>query len=109
MFAYYSLWRTIVQVRTLRVMRKMSEQSPEEALEESLRRMFAGAVVDCRRRCAVSQERLAELTGLSTSYVSLIERGQRNLTVLTAAKIAAAFGLKLSEFVSYAEANHALT
>jgi transcriptional regulator with XRE-family HTH domain len=71
--------------------------------EDALRRMFAVAISECRDNLNLSQEGLAERTGLSTSYLSLLERGKRNLTVLTAARIAAACNLKLSEFVVLAE------
>ncbi len=71
--------------------------------EKMLRGMFAAAITRCRDSSEVSQERLAELTGLSVSYISLLERGQRNLTVWTAARIADAFQMKLSQFVGLAE------
>lgn len=71
--------------------------------EDALRRMFAATIYKVRKESKLSQEGLAERTGLSTTYVSLLERGQRNLTVLTAARIAAACNLKLSEFVVLTE------
>ena len=78
--------------------------------EKALRRMFAAAITHGRGAGtpeAISQETLAELTGLSTSYISLLERGQRNLTVWAATRIAAACGLRLSEFVALAESKGA--
>lgn len=75
----------------------------EHPSEKALRRMFALAILQSRTDCALSQERLAELSGLSTSYISLLERGQRNLTMFSAARIAAACELKLSELVLIAE------
>lgn len=71
--------------------------------EQALRRMFATAISTRRRELGLSQEALAELTDMSTSYIGLLERGQRNLTVLAASKIANASGMKLSEFVTLAE------
>ena len=71
--------------------------------EDALRRVFAVAISESRKKLKLSQEGLAERTGLSTAYLSLLERGKRNLTVLTAARIAAACNLKLSEFVVLAE------
>lgn len=53
---------------------------------------------------SVSQEMLAEASELSLSYVSLLERGQRNLTVFSAAKLAAALGMQTSQLVMNAEA-----
>ncbi|MBX3655911.1 MAG: helix-turn-helix transcriptional regulator [Ramlibacter sp.] len=51
----------------------------------------------------MSQEELAALTDMSTSYISLLERSQRNMTMLTASKLATAFALELSAFVALAE------
>jgi transcriptional regulator with XRE-family HTH domain len=78
-------------------------RSGDRRLEEELRQMFAVAIVQCRRNSDMSQERLAELSDMSTSYISLLERGQRNLTILAAARIAGAFGMRLSELVTLAE------
>lgn len=67
--------------------------------------MFAAAVLQCRKNSDMSQEKLAELSGLSTSYISLLERGQRNLTVYAAARIAEACEVRLSDLVLLAEAS----
>ena len=74
-----------------------------DPIEQALRLMFASAISKCRRDLDLSQEALAELTDMSTSYISLLERGQRNLTILAASKIANAYGMKLSDFVALAE------
>lgn len=44
-----------------------------------------------------SQEKLALLAGINTAYVGQIERGEKNATVRSAAKIAKALELSLSE------------
>ncbi|MBU1360124.1 MAG: helix-turn-helix transcriptional regulator [Gammaproteobacteria bacterium] len=72
--------------------------------QKDLRKAFALAIEERRTELGLSQERLAELADLSLSYVSLLERGQRNLTVFSAAKLAAALGMKVSELVVRAEA-----
>ena len=71
---------------------------------KDLRRAFAQAIVERRTELTVSQEMLAEACELSVSYVSLLERGQRNLTVYSAAKLAAALGMQTSQLVMLAEA-----
>lgn len=38
-------------------------------IEHGLRRMFASAISKCRRDLGLSQEALAELTDMSTSYI----------------------------------------
>jgi transcriptional regulator with XRE-family HTH domain len=80
----------------------MSEPAIDPS-EKALRRMFAIAISKCRKDLDLSQEALAELTDMSTSYISLLERGRRNLTVLAASRLANAYGMKLSDFVALAE------
>ena len=63
--------------------------------EDELRQAFAKAIVQLRTEQGMSQEKLAEEAELSLSYISLLERGQRNLTVLAAAKIAQEKNLKV--------------
>ncbi|HET9895553.1 MAG TPA: helix-turn-helix transcriptional regulator [Streptosporangiaceae bacterium] len=58
-----------------------------------------------RRRTAIdmSQERLAELAGLERAYVSALERGKRNPTLLTQQKIAAALTVPLHRLIAETE------
>ena len=72
--------------------------------QKDLRRAFAVAIEECRSELAVSQEKLAESADLSLAYISLLERGQRNLTVYSAAKLTVAFGMHTSQLVLRAEA-----
>jgi transcriptional regulator with XRE-family HTH domain len=71
--------------------------------EKDLRRAFAVAIEERRAELSISQEKLAEASDLSLSYISLLERGQRNLTVYSAAKLAAALGMPTSQLVIRAE------
>ena len=71
--------------------------------EKDLRRAFAVVIEECRAELSMSQEKLAESSDLSLSYISLLERGQRNLTVYSAAKLAAALGMRTSQLVARAE------
>lgn len=82
----------------------MQKSRAKPPSEKDLRRAFAQAIVERRDDLDVSQEMLAETSELSVSYVSLLERGQRNLTVYSAAKLAAALGMQTSQLVLLAEA-----
>lgn len=46
-----------------------------------------------------SQEKLAELAGFHTTYVSSVERGERNVTLLTILRLAKALKVDPAELV----------
>lgn len=64
---------------------------------------FGLAVRRRRTEVGVSQERLADLAQVERAYVSALERGKRNPTLLTQQRIAAALGVSLQQLVADAE------
>jgi transcriptional regulator with XRE-family HTH domain len=63
-----------------------------------------GKVIRRRRESMnVTQEAFAELTDFDRTYISLIERGKRNLSVLNLQVIASALNRKVSELLKEAE------
>ena len=50
---------------------------------------------DVRQRKGLSQEKLGELAGLHRTFVSMIERGERNVTIATVEKLAEALGCRM--------------
>ena len=58
-------------------------------------------------RCSknISQEKLAEISGLHRTYISSLERGKRNPTLLTLLAISKALDVSLAELLSFNE-NH---
>lgn len=51
----------------------------------------------------ISQERLAELSGLDRTYVSGIERGERNPSLTNILKLVAALDVRVSDLATRAE------
>jgi transcriptional regulator with XRE-family HTH domain len=56
-----------------------------------------------REKLELSQEELAEASGLHPTYVGMIERAQRNVTVLKLAQIAKALRVTGSSLLAEAE------
>lgn len=63
-----------------------------------------GAVVrQLREATGLSQEELAEQSGLHRTYISLVERGRRNITVDALSQIAEALNVYPSRLIAEAE------
>jgi transcriptional regulator with XRE-family HTH domain len=52
-----------------------------------------------RERVGVSQEKLAEMAGLHRTYVSSIERGKRNISLLNIERLASALEVPMAELL----------
>lgn len=59
--------------------------------------VFAENIKRLRLANGISQEALADLAGLHRTYIGAVERGERNITLINANKIAEALGAKLSD------------
>lgn len=64
------------------------------------RRLLGEAIRAERRKAAVSQEKLAEKAGLSTVFISRVERGKESPSVDSLVKIARALGVRVRELVN---------
>jgi transcriptional regulator with XRE-family HTH domain len=60
--------------------------------ELTTRKLFARNVRALRRAREISQEELADAAELSRTYVSSVERGERNISIDNIGKLAAALG-----------------
>lgn len=59
---------------------------------------FGERLREIRTKKGVSQEALAELAGLHRTYVSSIERGERNISIVNIAKLAEALEVPIRDF-----------
>ncbi len=62
-----------------------------------LLKKFGDRVRELRLQRKLSQEELAEIAGVHRTYIGMIERGEKNITLLNIAKLAKA--LKISLFL----------
>ncbi|MEX2122119.1 MAG: helix-turn-helix transcriptional regulator [Pirellulales bacterium] len=60
---------------------------------------FGRKLRDTRLRIGISQERLAELAGLHRTYVSGVERGERNISLVNIERLAKALGVSMADLM----------
>jgi transcriptional regulator with XRE-family HTH domain len=60
---------------------------------------FGARLRAVRQKKGISQERLAELAGLHRTYVSSVERGERNISLLNIRRLATALGIAMSDLM----------
>lgn len=64
-----------------------------------MRKLVGRNLARLRRRKNMTQERLAEISGFSQQYISGVEQGRRNPTVVTLYELAQALGVSHVELV----------
>ncbi|MBX3298785.1 MAG: helix-turn-helix transcriptional regulator [Acidobacteria bacterium] len=64
--------------------------------DHDLLKTFGKRIRSLRTARGLSQEKLAELTGFHRTYIGMIERGERNLSLTNVAVFADTFGLSIS-------------
>lgn len=57
---------------------------------------FGKTVRDARLKRNLSQEKLGELAGLHRTYIGMVERAEKNITLKNIQKIAKALSLRIS-------------
>jgi transcriptional regulator with XRE-family HTH domain len=61
-----------------------------------IRSQFGARLREIRLAKELSQEKLADLAGLHRTFVSMVERGERNVTLATVQKFATALGCRMA-------------
>ncbi len=64
-------------------------------------KQFGKKVREERTRKGLSQERLGELAKVHRTYIGMIERAEKNITITNMEKIARALGLKVNDLVDF--------
>ncbi len=65
-----------------------------------MRKLVGRNAARIRKEKGMTQERLAELSGLSQQYLSGLERGRRNPTIVTIYELANALGVSHLDLVT---------
>jgi len=64
-----------------------------------IEKKFGAVLKEIRTEKKISQEKLAEYSNLDRTYISLLERGLRQPTIVTLFKISKALNIKPNEFI----------
>ena len=70
-------------------------------LNQVLIEEFGKRIRQLRTERNLSQEQLAELTGFHRTYIGMVERGERNISLANIGVFAKAFGLSLSDLLKF--------
>ena len=62
---------------------------------------FGKRVREERARRGISQERLGELAKVHRTYIGMIERAEKNITITNMEKIARALGKRVADLVDF--------
>ncbi len=60
---------------------------------------FGNKVREWRLKQGISQEELADLAGVHRTYIGMIERGEKNITLLSINKISKALKIKIADLI----------
>jgi transcriptional regulator with XRE-family HTH domain len=67
-------------------------------MDENIKLKFGCTVKKLRAERGISQEKLADLSGLHRTYIGSLERGKRNVSLENINKLAIALGCTISTF-----------
>ncbi|MCC7308535.1 MAG: helix-turn-helix transcriptional regulator [Acidobacteria bacterium] len=70
-------------------------------LNRPLIKDFGKRIRTMRTERSLSQEKLAELTGFHRTYIGMVERGERNISLANIGVFAATFEMSVSELFDF--------
>lgn len=74
-------------------------------INEFLLKEFGDRIKQLRLQKKLSQEKLSFLTGFHRTYIGMIERGERNISISNMAVFAKVFELNISELIDFKTIN----
>lgn len=70
-------------------------------VNQHLIQLFGKRIRQLRTERGLSQEKLAELTGFHRTYIGMVERGERNISLSNIGVFAKVFEMSVSELVDF--------
>lgn len=70
-------------------------------MKKDILKKFGIRIKELRSQKEWSQEELAEKTGFHRTYIGMVERGERNLSLKNVEVFANSFGLNLSDLLKF--------
>lgn len=68
-------------------------------IKKPILRLFGHNVQKYRKELGLSQEKLAELAGVHRTYIGMIERAEKNITLCNIEKIAKALNIQIQQLL----------
>lgn len=93
-YANYSMLMTLVSISKLFINKPQSFIMKKEPILLA----FGRKVHDFRKERNLSQEQLAEVAGLHRTYIGMIERAEKNITLCNIEKISKALKIDIKDF-----------
>lgn len=72
-------------------------QKNTDAMDDDILKRFGLTIKRLRERKGISQEKLGEISDLHRTYIGMIERAERNITLKNIEKLAKALGTDISK------------
>lgn len=66
-----------------------------------IRLLVGKRVKELRSKLGISQEELADMSGLDRTYITSVECGRRNISIVNIEKLSHALGVTLAEFFTF--------
>lgn len=66
-------------------------------MQESILSKFGKKIREKRLNSKLSQEKLAEIAGLHRTYIGMVERAEKNITLMNIEKLAKALNIQIKD------------
>jgi transcriptional regulator with XRE-family HTH domain len=70
-------------------------------MNKQILQRFGKRVREERENKGISQERLGQLAGVHRTYIGMIERAEKNITLTNMQKIARALGMRVNDLIDF--------